>query len=246
MRQGIIFLLLTSIILLIGCENFSEVKKNQLMIDQIRKEENVSKDSLMKNFTEEEIKEKALKAVKEYYDRQINESDFFYKMSHITPERMKNRLEQMEIDKYLQIKMDYKDILKNGYYSMYYYKAQNGYYSMYTVEIDAETGEILKIEHFEIDEKKEKTNEKISLEQAKKIGEDFIKKKKFFKNDRMKLVKAFNGREQGIARMKYFLYEDSEEASNKLLIGVRENTKRVESLSRGVKALIDMNMERYE
>ncbi|MCT4620625.1 MAG: hypothetical protein N4A62_14710 [Marinisporobacter sp.] len=242
MNQKIILLLLISMLLLVGCENFSEIKKNQLMIDQIEKEENLTPKKPLENFEEEELKKKALKAFEKYYNLEINEDDLIYTMYYVTFDEVKEKLEGMEIEKYLQIKMDYKDIFKKGFYVLYWHTDRKsetfkrGNYYMYTTEVDGETGEILKIDYYEYDRKKEKTNEKITSEEAKKIADDFISEKKISKTDKIKLVKKLNKKND---KMYYFLYEGSKDTANKVLIRVNTNTKSVEEFSRGVQASID-------
>ncbi|QZY54110.1 hypothetical protein [Crassaminicella profunda] len=250
MNQKIMLLLLISMILLAGCENFSEIKKDQLMIDQIEKEEKLTLKKPLEKFTEEELKEKTLKAFKKYYNLEINEEDLIYTMNYVTFDEVKESLEEMEIEKYLQIKMDYKDILKKGFYVLYWHTSRKSEtfkkrkYFMYITRVDGETGEILNISYNEYDSKKEKTNENITLEEAKQIVGDFIRKNKIFKTDKMKLVKELNKKN---VWMYYFLYEDPKEATNKVFIRVNTNTKRVEEFSRGVVASIDyMKMELEE
>lgn len=246
MRKIILFLLMISIFLLIGCEDFSKIKKNQLMIDKINKEEKEINAIKVKNITEEEIKEKALKAFKKYYDIEINESDFSYSIRYITSNKVNEYLEEMNMEKYLQIKMDYNDVLKNGYYSVMWYSDRKskafkkGNYSMYAAEIDGETKEILNMTYY--GSEKEKNNQ-IPLSQAKKIAENFIKEKKLLRSDRIKFVNVSNEKIYEDSIVYYLLYEDKEESKNKVFIGVRKDTKKIENFSIGVKAMIDY-MER--
>ncbi|MBZ9607196.1 hypothetical protein G9F73_005065 [Clostridium estertheticum] len=248
MKHKIILLvLLISSIFLTSCSDFSNIKKNQLVVIKLDKNTISTSDIVngKKILTEEGAKLKALEILEKYFNVKLYLTEVGSNVQFISSSMLKKDLELIKPSKYSKTQLEYsKSVLENGLYNVEFFtrvekKTQNTNYTGYFMKIDSKTGECIYFKSYD-SEIIPSSNSSIDITEAKKIAKEFILKNNI---GNIKNIKFVNQNPKSVKEPVgcSLVYEDADVASNKVIISIDESTKKIYSFSIGVMAIIQSN-----
>ena len=226
---------------LTSCGNFSNIKKNQLIIEKIDK--NTTSTSNIVNgkriLTEEEAKLKALEVLEKYFNVKLYLTEVGSDVQFISSSMVKKDVGLINPSSYPKIQLEYsKSVLENGFYQIYFYtriekQSQNTDRTGYFMKIDSKTGECIYLDCYYESKGIPPLNASIDIEEAKEISEEFILKNNI---GNIKNIKSVNQNQRRVKdQVSYSLvFEDSDVAGKKVMISIDGNTKKINNLSIGV------------
>ena len=252
MKHKIILpILLISSIFLTSCGDFSNIKKNQLVVEKLDKNITSTSDIVngKKILTEEEAKLKALECLEKYFKVKLYLTEVGSDVQFISSSMLKKDLERINPSSYSKTQLEYsKSVLENGLYNVDFFtrtetQAQDTNFTYFSMKIDSKTGECIYFIN--------KDNKSISslssiidINEAKKIAKEFILKNNI---GNIKNVKFVNQNLSIKGPVGYSLvFEDADEVGKKVMISIDGNTKKIYGFSIGVMEIIQSNSGWYK
>lgn len=222
-------------ILLVGCDNFSSIKKNKLVVETI---EAPSKNNIKSISSEEEAKLKALEALEKYFDvtLYLTEVDCYAYLN--TPSSLKSNLTKFNTNNIDLMQFENSSsILENGTYTISFYsksrRSPDEKYFDYFVELNCKTGEVVNFSHYSYIHP---NNNVFDVEDSKKLAKEFIEKNYLASIKNVKLTEKAGklNTKDGTYR---FTFEDQDNPSRKVNISVNIYSKQILSFSVGIMTL---------
>lgn len=245
MRYKKLFLLvLIFSIFLTSCDNFSKVKKNQLIVETIDTNNSTSSERLNENkiLSEEEAKLKALEGLEKYLNIKLYLTEVQCYVYFQGPNEIKNSLNRLKIEDNLKTQFeDSKSVLENGVYYVIFYPQnvkmpKENFLVNNQIALNAKTGEILDF-YFYGSKSILSSNNNVDVKEAERITKEFIEKNNLGGIKNGKLVdKKFIDAEKEISYR--FMFEDAEISSKKVTAYTNKNLNII-SFSVGIMSLLN-------
>jgi len=238
MKHKIILpILLISNIFLTSCGDFSNIKKNQLVVLNLDKNSTSTSDIVNwgKILTEEEAKLKALVFLEKYFNVKLYLTEVGSDVIFSSSSMVKRDLKLTNSNGYANMRLDYStSVINNGLYQVSFFtrieeKDTNPIY--FSMSLDSKTGECIYFVNY-VSMSVPSTNGNIDITEAKKIAKEFIIKNNI---GNIKNAKFVNQNQILKGPIGYSLvFEDADAVDNKVMISIDGNTKKIYSFSVGV------------
>ncbi|MBU3143931.1 YcdB/YcdC domain-containing protein [Clostridium sp. CF012] len=246
----ILLILLISSIFLTSCGDFSNIKKNQLVVVKLDKNTISTSDVAngKKILTDEGAKLKALEILEKYFNVKLYLTEVGSDVQFINSSMLKKELGPINPSSYSKTQLEYsKSVLENGFYAVDFFtrvekQAQDTNYAYFSMKIDSKTGECIYFSSYDtkVISSSNSSIDIIDINEAKKIAKEFILKNNI---GNIKNIKLVNQNPKSVkSEVGYsLLYEDADVASNKVMIVIDGSTKKIYSFSIGVMEVIQSN-----
>lgn len=226
-------------LLLVGCDNFSSIKKNKLMVETI---ESPSKHNVKSISSEEEAKLRALETLEKYFNitLYLTEVECYAYLNN--PSNIKSNLTRLNTNNIDLMQFENSSsLLENGTYTVSFYskngRSSNEKYFDYSIEQNCKTGEIVNFRHYSYIHP---NNNMLDIEDCEKLAKEFIEKNSIGSIKNIKLTDKgykLNPKDNTYS----FTFEDKETPSRKVNICVNIYSKQISSFSVGVMTLTTSN-----
>lgn len=222
-------------ILLMGCDNFSSIKKNKLMIETL---ETPSKHNIKNISSEEEAKLKALEALEKYFDVTLYLTEVECYAYLNSPSNLKTNLTKLNTNNIDLMQFENSSsLLENGTYIVSFYSKNklnaNEKYFDYFVELNCKTWDIVNFSHYNY---VHPNNNGLDMEDSEKLAKEFVEKNHI---GSIKKIKLTDKTDKLVSQDNTyrFTFEDSEDSSKKVIISVNVYSKQIFSFSVGLMTL---------
>ncbi len=208
---------------------------------------------------EETLKSEAMAVIKKYYDEAPDFSDLTFSAGHESTKKQTEDIDMAiehlksisnktaEDEKWIKKLQEYKNKIKSGRISISWIRENNNsdLFEVYGVDFNDATKEVLNVTYKEkFDLSKIKPENLITIEESKKVAEDFILKNKLEDMEKAKLTGKTEYETyctdgyKGVDTV-FFMYQDANDASKKVNVEINRITGDITYFSVGECAEIE-------